>query len=275
LAYQPTPYVFAYRIDLLRDAGYDRPPHTWAELEEYARALTVTENGRIVQAGFAFPAAAGNFVEYDVFVFGNGGGFFNANGQPTLNTAPNLEALAFIGSLINDVSIDYNSNETNPFMTGNAAMTLIDNIRLTPMFAMEEYAGKVGIALPPANEGKRQMTFSGCRLLFIGKDCKNKDLAFEFIRYALSGEVVTKRSIELNVPPVLFSQAADFARLDPYNAVRSACVENGIGMPITTWSSLFQRVRNEMVQRVLHGEEPAAVMLNAQEKLEQEISDAR
>jgi multiple sugar transport system substrate-binding protein len=274
LAYQPTPYVFAYRIDLLREAGYDRPPQTWKELEEYARALTVTENGRITRAGFAFPAAAGNFVEYDVFAFGNGGGFTGHDGQPTLNTRQNLEALAFVGSLIKDVSIDYNANETNPFMTGNAAMTFIDNIRLTPMFDMEEYAGKVGIALPPSNENERQMTFSGCRLLFIGKDCKNKDAAFDFIRYAVSGEAVKKRSVDLNVPPVLRSQAADFALLNPYNAVRSASVENGIGMPITTWSSLFQRVRNEMVQRVLNGEDAAEALVNAQEKLEQEIKDA-
>jgi multiple sugar transport system substrate-binding protein len=160
-------------------------------------------------------------------------------------------------------------------MTGNAAMTLIDNIRLTPMFGMEEYAGKVGIALPPSNAGKRQMTFSGCRLLFIGKDAKNKDAAFDFIRYAISGDVVSKRSLDLNVPPVLSSQAAGYAQLDPYNAVRSACVENGIGMPITTWSSLFQRVRNEMVQRVLHGEDPAEVLENAQDKLEREIADAQ
>jgi ABC-type glycerol-3-phosphate transport system substrate-binding protein len=275
LAYQPTPYVFAYRIDLLREAGYDRPPQTWAELEEYARTLTVTENGRITQAGFAFPAAAGNFVEYDVFAFGNGGGFVGGNQNPSLYTSQNLEALSFVGSLINDVSIDYNANETNPFMTGNAAMTFIDNIRLTPMFGMDEYSGKIGISLPPSNDGKKQMTFSGCRLLFIGKDCKNRDEAFDFIRYALSGEVVRKRSVDLNVPPVLFSQATEFARLDPYNSVRSACVENGIGMPITTWSSLFQRVRNEMVQRVLNGEDPAETLRNAQDKLEQEIIDAK
>jgi hypothetical protein len=46
-------------------------------------------------------------------------------------------------------------------------------------------------------------------------------------------------------------------------------------MPITTWSSLFQRTRNEMVQRVLHGENPAEVIVSAQEKLEQEIIDAQ
>lgn len=275
IAYSPAPYVFAYRIDMLKEAGYDRPPQTWEELAEYARALTVTENGRITRAGFAFPTAAGNLVEYDVFAYGNGGGFVGENSEPTLNTPENLEALTFLADLINDVSIPYNSNETNPFMTGNAAMTLIDNIKLSPMFAMEEYKDKIGIALPPSNEGKRQMTFSGSRLLFIGKDCKNQEAAFDFIEFAVSKAVVQKRAEDLNVPVVLSSLHEEFSKADPYNGVRADCVANGIGMPIVTWSSIFQRVRNELVQRVLNGEDPAAVLADAQQKIELEIQNAQ
>jgi ABC-type glycerol-3-phosphate transport system substrate-binding protein len=275
IAYSPAPYVFAYRIDMLKEAGFDRPPQTWEELAEYARALTVTENGRITRAGFAFPTAAGNLVEYDVFAYGNGGGFVGENSEPTLNTPENLEALTFLADLINEVSIPYNSNETNPFMTGNAAMTLIDNIKLSPMFAMEEYKDKIGIALPPSNEGKRQMTFSGSRLLFIGKDCKNQKVAFDFIEFAVSKAVVQKRAEDLNVPVVLSSLHEEFSKADPYNGVRADCVANGIGMPIVTWSSIFQRVRNELVQRVLNGEDPAAVLADAQQKIELEIQNAQ
>ena len=274
IAYQPTPFVFAYRIDLLEEAGFDRPPETWDELAEYARALTVTENGRITQAGFAFPAAAGNFVEYDVFVYGNSGGFVDAGGNPTLDTPANIEALEFIASIIHDVSLEFNAGETNPFLTGNAAMTLIDNIRLTPMFDVEEYEGLVGIALPPSNAGHRRMTFSGCRLLFIGKDSVNRDEAFEFIAYATSRDIVEKRSIDLNVPVVLASLSDAFAARDPYNNIRVESVENGVGMPIVTWASMFQRLRNEAVQRVWHGDDPAVALQEAQAKLLQEIADA-
>jgi len=274
IAYQPTPYVFAYRIDLLEEAGFSRPPETWEELAEYARALTITENGRIVQAGFAFPASAGNFVEYDVFVYGNGGGFVDSGGNPTLDTPQNIEALEFISGLIHEVSLEFNANESNPFLTGNAAMTLIDNIRLTPMFSVDEYAGKVGIALPPSNAGQRQMTFSGCRLLFIGKDCTERDAAFDYIAYAISKDMVEKRSIDLNVPVVRASLADTFAGKDPFNGVRVASVENGIGMPIVTWASMFQRIRNEAVQRVWNEEDPATVLQDSQSKLLQEIADA-
>lgn len=274
LAYQPTPYVFAYRTDLLADAGFDGPPQTWAELEAYARALTVEEDGRIVQAGFAFPTSGGNMVEYDMLAFSNGGGFYDADGNPTIDTPENLEALEYIASFINDVSIPFNNNETNPFMTGNAAMTFIDNVKLSTMFQDEEYKDKIAIAMPPASEDSSSMTFSGCRLLFIGKDCKNTDAAFDFISYALSQDAVMKRAEDLQVPVVLNSLTDEYAAMDEYNHVRSECVANGIGMPITTWSTTFQTVRNEFLQAAINGSNPAALLSDAQVKVELEIENA-
>ena len=273
IAYMPTPYVFAYRTDLFAEAGLDGPPTTWSELAEYAKKLTVTENGRITRAGFAFPTSGGNMVEFDVFAFGNGGRFADADANPTLDTPQNLGALQFVSSLVNEVSIPYNNNETNPFMAGNAAMTLIDNVKLSTMFT-SEYADKIAIAVPPSNEGNTQMTFSGCRMLFIGKDCKNPDAAFEFIKYAVSSDVVLKRAKELNVPVVLSSLEKTYAELDKFNQVRVDCVANGVGMPVTTWSTMFQTVRNEMVQSVIGGTDPAEALTKAQAKLETEIANA-
>lgn len=274
IAYLPTPYVFAYRTDLLQQAGYDRPPETWEELAEYARKLTVKEGDRIVQAGFAFPTSGGNMVEFDMFAFSNGGRLVDEAGNPTLNTAENLEALQYVQELMADVSIPYNNNETNPFMAGNAAMTFIDNVKLTPMFSDPEYQDKIAIAMPPANAGKTSMTFSGCRLLFIGKDCKNPNAAFDFITYAVSKNVVQERAQQLKAPVVLNSQVDAYATLSEYNDIRAQSVANGIGMPVTTWSTIFQKVRNEMLQNVLNGGDAAQVLAEAQEKLELEIANA-
>ncbi len=274
LAYMPSPYVFAYRTDLFEEAGISGPPKTWEELEEYARLLTVKDGERIVRAGFAFPTAGGNLVEYDVFAYGNGGGFVDNDNNPTLNTKENLEALQFLAGFINDVSIPYNSNETNPFMVGNAAMTLIDNVKLSVMFKDPEYEGKIALAMPPSNNNNPQMTFSGCRLLFIGKDCKNQKAAFDFIEYAISSTIVEKRAQELNVPVVLKSLVDEYASFAPYNEIRAQSVANGIGMPIVTWSSIFQSVRNELIQAVQNGADPTQKINEAQNKLEIEIQNA-
>ena len=270
LGYSVTPYVFAYRIDLLEEAGLEVPT-TWEELKEGALALTVRDDaGNITRAGFAFPMTGGNMVEYDVFVFGNGGLFMDEDSNPTLDTAEALEAFEFLETFLADVNIPYDNNDTNPFISGNAAMTLINNVALRPILENEEYAGKVGVSAPPTNG--TAATFCGCNMLFIGRDCQHPEEAFDFITFALSPEIELRRAVMLNVPVTRTSLVDAYIELDPYNAARAECVEIGVGMPRAIWSTQFQTIRNEMVQKVLFGEsDPATALSEAQEKLEEEI----
>ena len=174
-------------------------------------------------------------------------------------------------SFINEVNLPYNSNEVNPFLTGNAAMTLINNVALTPMLNDEAYKDKVGIAFPPYKTTKA--SFSGCNMLFVGRDCKNVDAAFSFISAALSKEEVLRRAKELSIPVTRASLVEDYVAMDPMNAVRAECVEYGIGMPRTTWATLFQKVRNDMVQQVLYSKaSPQQALTDAQKQLEDEIA---
>ena len=262
--------MFAYRIDLLEEAGLEVPT-TWEELKEAALALTVRDDaGNITRAGFAFPMTGGNMVEYDVFVFGNGGLFMDEDSNPTLDTAEALEAFEFLETFLADVNIPYDNNDTNPFISGNAAMTLINNVALRPILENEEYAGKVGVSAPPTNG--TAATFCGCNMLFIGRDCQHPEEAFDFITFALSPEIELRRAEMLNVPVTRTSLVDAYIELDPYNAARAECVEIGVGMPRAIWSTQFQTIRNEMVQKVLFGEgDPATALSEAQEKLEEEI----
>lgn len=274
LAYSSTPYVFAYRKDLFKDAGYDpeKAPATWAQLKEYALKLTQKDaSGAVTLAGFAFPKSAGNFVEYDTFVFGNGGRFYDDAGNPTLDTPQNAEVFNYLTGFVGDVSIPYDSKDVNPFVNGKAAMTLINNVALTPMLKNADYKDKVGIALPPAN--KEPATFCGCNMLFVGGTSKHADEAFQFIGFALSKDEVLNRAKELNVPVTLQSQVEAFAALDPMNAVRAECVAKGIGMPRTTWAAAFQKIRNNTVQQVLYSKaSPEQALKDAQQQLIDEIN---
>ena len=270
LGYSVTPYIFAYRIDLLEEAGLDVPT-TWEELKEAALALTVRDDaGNITRSGFCFPMSGSNMVEYDVFVFGNGGRFMDEDMNPTIDTEEALEAFEFLNSFLSEVNIPYNNNEVNPFLTGNAAMTLINNVTLRPILENEEYAGKVGIAFPPTNGS--HYTFSGCNMLSISCDSEHPDEAFEFIKFALSEEIVLRRAEMLNVPVVRTSLLEEYNAMDPYNAVRSECVQYGISMPATLWSPQFTQIRNAMLQEVIFGgADPATALADAQAELEEEI----
>lgn len=271
IGYSTTPFVFAYRKDLLDAAGI-AVPTTWEELASAARALTQkNDKGEIIFSGFCFPSAGGNLVELDVFVYGNGGAYMDEESNPIMTGEEKVEAINFLKGLLPDVNIAYSSGATNPFIKGQAAMTLINNVDLTSMMAAgSEYEGKVGIALPPNNGTKA--TFSGCNMLFIGRDCADTDIAWDFIEFAMSEESTLKRAEMCNIPVTLTSLADEFIAMDPWNAVRVECVENGIGMPRATWSTNFQTIRNELVQNVLFGDVDAETALNdAQETLEFEM----
>lgn len=274
LGYSVTPYVFAYRKDLFTAAGLDpeKAPETWEELAEYARKLTVKNDaGEITQSGFCFPSSGGNMVEYDVFVFGNGGYFMDENGEPALGTDKQIEAFEFLAGLLPDVNIPYDNNQNNPFLRGNAAMCLVNNAELSSMLKDPAYADKIGVALP-ANNGVKG-TFCGCNMLFISTDCQHPEEAFRFISFALSQDSILKRAQDLNVPVVLASLEDEFTGMDEYNAARNECVAYGTGMPRAVWSSTFQRLRNETVQNVLYaGADPADALALANEELLDEIS---
>ncbi len=272
LGYSATPYVFAYRIDLLEEAGLSVPT-TWDELAEAARALTVTENGEVTFSGFCFPMTGGNLVELDVFVFGNGGRYMDDESMPTLEGSEKAEALEFLKELLPSVNLPYSNSETNPFVKGQAAMTLINNVALTSMLNDPEYEGKIGIAVPPTKTGE-PATFCGCNMLFIGGTCKHPDEAFEFISYALTAENTLKRAEMLSIPVTLGSLRNAFVEMDPWNRVRLDCVACGIGMPRATWSTAFQTIRNNLVQNVLFGgADAASALAQAQEDLLFEIGE--
>ncbi|MBR3929146.1 MAG: extracellular solute-binding protein [Clostridia bacterium] len=251
LGYSVTPFVFAYRIDLLEEAGIEVPA-TWEELADAARELTVYNDMDEVEfSGFCFPTTGGNLVELDVFVYGNGGQYI-VDGEPVFEGNEKVtEALEFLKELLPEVNLTYSANEVNPFVSGSAAMTLINNAALTTMLGNPDYEGKVGIALPP-NNGV-DASFCGCNMLFIGKTCKNPDEAFNFISFALSKESTLKRAEMTKIPVTLNSLVEAYAQMDPWNAARSLCVANGTGMPRVIWSTGFQTVRNELHQNALFG----------------------
>lgn len=253
LAYSVTPYMFAYRIDLLEEAGIEVPA-TWDELAAAARALTKKDDaGAITFSGFCFPQTGGNLVELDVFVYGNGGRYLSEDSKPVFEGNELIAgALEFLKGLLPDVNMIYSNSEVNPFVAGKAAMTLINNAALTTMVNNPEYEGKVGMALPPNNG--TMASFCGCNMLFIGRDCQNPEAAFKFISFALGRESALKRAEMVRIPVTLKSLAEEYATMDPWNAARVACVEYGTGMPRVTWSTGFQQVRNALSQSVLFGD---------------------
>ncbi|MBO0779400.1 MAG: ABC transporter substrate-binding protein [Ktedonobacteraceae bacterium] len=94
------PYVYdsfalLWNKDLFQAAGLDpnKPPSTWAELEQYAKKLTKYDSkGNITQLGFAPWIGATSAAEWPMWA--NGGQMWNyAAGKPTMDQPNNAAAL--------------------------------------------------------------------------------------------------------------------------------------------------------------------------------------
>jgi len=93
-----------YRDDLLKEAGFDRPPESWDELVEYAQKLTVDINGdgQVDRWGFGFHAGDrySTMMTFGQLIVSQGGSLLK-DGKVAVNTHEALEALRFLVDLRN------------------------------------------------------------------------------------------------------------------------------------------------------------------------------
>ncbi|WP_323764471.1 extracellular solute-binding protein [Marinovum sp.] len=110
----------AINLDALEEAGFDRPPETWDEVREYAKAMTKPD-----RPGIAFPVTTAP-VDINIFeglAYANGGRIFDEEtGQVTLNDPGVVDALQFYVDLINDGSTPAATSLTETFFRDTAQL---------------------------------------------------------------------------------------------------------------------------------------------------------
>lgn len=110
----------AVNLDALEEAGFDRPPATWAELREYAKAMTKPD-----RPGIAFPATTAP-VDINIFegiAYANGGRIFDEEtGKVTLNDPGVVDALQLYVDLIADGSTPAATSLTETFFRDTAQL---------------------------------------------------------------------------------------------------------------------------------------------------------
>lgn len=114
-----------YNIDMLEAAGYSEPPKTQDELWEYAKKLTIIENGEVKQYGFA----VNHEYVFTSLMWGQGLRVIGRdNMTATINTPETVQFVDKIAKLIKDDKIctgvtDDNENQAL-FTSGKLAMVL-------------------------------------------------------------------------------------------------------------------------------------------------------
>ncbi|MFP5235646.1 MAG: ABC transporter substrate-binding protein [Acidobacteriota bacterium] len=201
------PECLVYRSDLFHDSGRRRifreefgreltPPRTWEEFHQTARFFTDPAAGLYGTVFAGFPDGHNTVYDFALQVWSRGGELVARNGRPQLNTAEAREAVEFYRTIVRDAGACHprspqldSTQSGDAFMAGEVAM-------MANWFGFaaragrpgSPLAGKVAIAPIPAAPGTEPVSLSVFWPLAMGSGSRNKDLAWEFLRFVASPE---------------------------------------------------------------------------------------
>ena len=208
---------FYWNKDLFRQAGLDpeKPPKDINELAEFARKLTIIENGEIKQLGWAINADSGNLIE---LAMAFGGHFYDpATGKITANDPKIIQALNWDVNLAKEFGLEkvntfvsgFAGEGNDPFMLGKVAMTIkgcwdvtfIEKAGLT----LDYGVGPLPVADPSIQKSNEVET----NPIVVMKSTKHPDQAFEFAWFLASNPDVSREFANLvsNLPQVKAAMA--------------------------------------------------------------------
>lgn len=190
LPFRSETYGLYYNKDILAAAGYDKAPETLEEMKEIAKACT---NDQV--AGFGLCGA--NFSNFS-FQYINmlrcaGGDVLNADATASaLDTKEAVYTANLYGELAQyaPASLLENNNIANRtlFASGKIAMYL-SGIYDMPEITKANPELNFGCAMVPVAEGAERHTLLGGWSVAIPECSKNKEAAWEFVKFITSSEV--------------------------------------------------------------------------------------
>lgn len=197
-----TTRVVYYNKKMFDDAGIPYPSDgwTWTEFQEIAQKLTDKSKK---QYGFGVRAENDTY-DLQGFVWSNGGSFISEDGttiEGYMNSKETAEAIQMLGDMLKNGSAVLTGGKGQQsgediFKAGKIAMW---ESGIWPLESFREAGIDVGTVEMPAFEGKPVKGVLAESALSIAKDSKNKDLAWEFIKFYVSDEAIKMRVADLPV----------------------------------------------------------------------------
>ncbi|KAB8127025.1 ABC transporter substrate-binding protein [Gracilibacillus oryzae] len=204
-----------YNKDHFEEAGLDpeNPPSTIDELEAAAEKLTIKDGNRFERIGFIPWYGQGWFYGWG---WSFGGDFYDPETKTATADHPkNVEALQWITDFaaeygVEDIAGFTNSQGTgamDPFLTGQISMKIDGNFGVANI---EKFKPELnyGVAPMPTPTGSDHTTWSGGWSVVIPKGAKEKEAAWEFLKF-FGGEEGQK---------IFSEKSRDFSVIDSVNA---------------------------------------------------------
>ncbi|MCT1400328.1 sugar ABC transporter substrate-binding protein [Paenibacillus sp. LC231] len=266
-----TTRVVYYNKKMFDDAGIPYPSDgwTWTEFQEIAQKLTDKSKK---QYGFGVRAENDTY-DLQGFVWSNGGSFISEDGttiEGYMNSKETAEAIQMLGDMLKNGSAVLTGGKGQQsgediFKAGKIAMW---ESGIWPLESFREAGIDVGTVEMPAFEGKPVKGVLAESALSIAKDSKNKDLAWEFIKFYVSDEAIKMRVADL---PVRVSVVNELKKdQDPLYKPYYTMLERSDNTPAFLLNPKWNEVNRQLsaaVESVMFGSD-------AQEVLNQAVKDS-
>jgi multiple sugar transport system substrate-binding protein len=217
-AYYCLPYVgnaqmFFYNPVVFAEHGLEGNLDTWEKVIEIGTKITAAGDGDTF--GYVLRGVEGNPVvaQFMPVLWSYGGRMFDDAGNPQVNSPEVLQALEVFLRL-RDISPpgaeSMDTDELATYLLQGAAMSSVNWPNWVATFEDPESSrvvGKITHTRIP-NGTKAGSSEIGHWMLGISAESDNKQLAFDFIKFATSAEQV-KKSVAVGNPPVRFSVFTD------------------------------------------------------------------
>lgn len=275
-----TAMMVYYNKRLFDEAGVEYPSSdwTWEDMRAAAEALTIRENGQIRQYGIDYGAG---WTTYMPTAYSNGGSLFNEDFTASTYSDPaTAEAIQMIADLwLKEPAVapspeafaDMGLNGTDLFLSGRLAMQL--NGRWNAFF-IRDLEDEWGVApMPTIKEPKSASLFV---TLAVPENSKNKDAAWEFVKFVVSEEgqrINSPTGLGLPVIEELLNDGSTWLLEDesPENAdvYLESLTERAEPFPFhPQWSETIDEIAARELDAVWRGEATAA---EAGERIDQQI----
>ncbi|HRS17674.1 MAG TPA: extracellular solute-binding protein [Thermoanaerobaculaceae bacterium] len=252
----------------------EKPPATSGELVALARKLTDASSGRF---GLAYTYS--DFYFHASLMNAFGGGVFDKARKPTVNAPANIKSIELLMKW-------YQQDKFLPAEPSAALITQLFNsgkaaIVFNGPWFLGEISKDISFAiapLPTIDEAGGQpmrpwMTVEG---MYIAAASKNKDDAYEFLKFATDLQAARVMALEGRQTPANAAVYADpKVAADPILAAFKRQVDVAIPMPNFAEMAMFWSPVTTAMNAITKGGAPKAELDRAQREVEQRISSLR
>ncbi|MDE7038030.1 MAG: sugar ABC transporter substrate-binding protein, partial [Lachnospiraceae bacterium] len=196
-----TTHALFYNKDIFKEAGIAEPTNdwTWDDVKKAAKTITEKCDGK---KGFSFQMKPDPY-DYDMYLWSNGTAYVNEDGEleGNLNSDEAKEVFAMFQEMEKDeYAVATEKSGTDEFRSGNTAMYVYGSWSIN---TLKEDGVNFGVVNIPSFDKQPSVSILSSSGISMSKDSKNKEAAWEFIKFWTSEEMNKERiGMEL---PVLYS----------------------------------------------------------------------